>query len=356
MKVDFSVYASILSSRSTGVKNVASWLADREAEKEAREMDVDETIQDNARMAAESDAYDENVAVSQIRILSKQYTTEPDVLPLVAVIDKWDDEMWLIVPFSPYRTPATPGEMETGLDVHGLHVLQAWNGRTVQESILKQSYLFGVLPDDVRTSALALFRHQLLGTHLPNDFSAKCGTPIIEAADPRREYLKECIARLQPLSRAVLELAEGAVDAQTNVINLLFDKYLPEDHGYALAAATDAISGHIPVLMHHGAWNAMRDCCDASDFCGYSTCEGGQEILSAYLCGTLPQEFDGVVELPVLVCQRETRAVVGKGVLRRQDDGRCKIVVKFGEGCGSVDVQDTSEIAFVVAVTLSEGR
>lgn len=350
MNVNFNVYASLLSETPDDASNVASWLADREAAKEAEKMAVDETVQDNGCMSLESVCYDREIGVSQIRILSKRYTTDPDVIPYVAVIDKWDDDMWLIVPFSPYKTPATPGEMATGLDVHGLHVLQPWNGRTVQESILKRSYLFGTLPDEVRTNALLLFQNQLLGNPLPAGFTARRGPPIVEAADPRCEYLEECMARFQPLLQAVMELAEGTIDTRMDLINQIIDKYpLLARNDYALAAATDDGQKHIPVLMYKDAWDAMGDCLVKSNFCGYSTHGGGQRVLVAYLCGNLPPELDGREELPVLVCKRETRAVVGKGSLQRQDNGLIKIRVRLGDECDSVDIQDASELVFVVA-------
>ena len=103
MKNDLSVYASLLSSTPDDAVNIASWLADREAARDAMKMNVDETVQDSTRMATGSEVYDENIAVAQIRILSKQYTTDPDVIPYVAVVDKWDEDMWLIVPFSHTR-------------------------------------------------------------------------------------------------------------------------------------------------------------------------------------------------------------------------------------------------------------
>lgn len=350
MKVDFKSYASLLSAEPTDADGIASWLADREAEKASKTMVVDETVQDSESVSAEAESFNVSLAISQIRILSKRYTTEPDIIPFVAVIDKWDDEMWLIVPFSPYRTPATPGEMATGLDVHSLHVLQAWNGRTAQEEILKRSYLVGALPEDVRMDALRLFRHQLFGTPLPEEFAARRGAPIVEAADPRRDYLAESVARLQPLTNAVLELAEGTTaDEWGKWIDSLFDRYLSSANGYALAAATDNDMGRIPVLMKKDAWDAMMDGQDASDFCGYSTREGGQKALVAYLCGDLPHELDGRGALPVLACERKTRAVVGKGVLTRQSDGRCKIIVHLGEGLDHpVEIQNVRDLVLVL--------
>ena len=348
MKTNFNMYASLLSATPSDVQNIASWLADREAARDVMKMNVEETVQDGAAMAAASGKYEENIAIAQIRILSKRYTTEPDVIPYVAVVDKWDDDMWLIVPFSPYKTPATTGEMETGLDTYGLHVLQAWNGRTVQESILKKSYLFGNLPEKVCNDALALFRHEFGGVSLPSDFSSRRGSPIVEAADPRREYMDECIERLNPLAEAVIEMAERPSMAFRAVLDRLFDKYLPTGTDYALAAATDDLNPKVPILMHKGAWDAMMEGQEVSGFCGYSSQGFGQTGLTFYLCGAVPQELDGSDVLAVTAYKRETRELVGTGHLKRLEDGRCRINVKLGEGCEPVDVQEAGELVLVV--------
>ena len=209
MTNEFSVYASLLSAEPTETDSIAEWLADREAEKEMMNTkDIVETVQDNERLAAASGPFDGNVAVSQIRILSKQFTEEPDVIPYVAVLEEWEKGMWLIVPFSQYKVPATPGEMETGLKLKGLKVIQAWNGRTVQDSLMRKSYLFAELPEQVRQDALSLFRNQFAGTPLPEDFTAKRGGAIELDDDPRREYLAESVARLRPLAEAVIAEAE----------------------------------------------------------------------------------------------------------------------------------------------------
>ena len=350
MKNNFNVYASLLSSTPSDVKNIASWLADREVARDAMKMNVEETVQDSTLMATASGEYDENIAVAQIRILSKQYTAEPDVIPYIAVVDKWDDDMWLIVPFSPYKTPATLGEMETGLDTYGLHVLQAWNGRTVQDEILKKSYLFGELPEKVRKEALALFRYEFGGVPLPSDFSARRGCSIVEAADPRREYLAECIERLNPLSEAVIEMAERPSKVFSKVVNQLFDKYLRAEDDYALAAATDDLNPHVPVLMRKGAWDAMMEGQEVSGFRGYSSQGGGQTGLTFYLCGDIPQEFNGKSELSVDAYKRKTRELVGKGVLKRLEDGRCRISIRLGDGCDPVDIQEVGELVLVAGM------
>ena len=68
MNVNFNVYASLLSATPDDASNVASWLADREAAKEAEKMVVDETVQDNVRMSFKSVWYDKKIGISQIQI------------------------------------------------------------------------------------------------------------------------------------------------------------------------------------------------------------------------------------------------------------------------------------------------
>lgn len=350
MKTDFSAYASLLSASPADAERLAAWLANRESAKEAMKMEVDETVQDGARLAAASDAYDEEIAVGQIRILSKRYTAEPEVLPYVAVIDRWDGDMWLVLPFSPYKTPATAGEMVTGLDAYGLHVLQAWNGRTVQEAILKNSYLFGALPEKVREDALSLFRHEFGGVPLPGGFTAERGTLIVVAEDPRIEYQNECMARLQPLSDAVLALAEAPMAVSEDVVRRLFDRYHLSECDYALAAATDELNPRVPVLMAKGAWDAMCIGREASNFSGYSVRGGGKSGLIFYLCDELPKELAGETELGVSAYDRETRKLVGTGILQRLDDGQCRIHVRLGEGCEAVDVRRAEDLVLVLDV------
>ena len=171
--------------------------------------------------------------------------------------------------------------------------------------------------------------------------------PIIEAADPRREYLNECIERLNPLAEAVIEMAEQPSMAFREVLDQLFDKYLRAEDGYALAAATDDLNPKVPILMHKGAWDAMMEGQEVSGFSGYSPLGGGQTGLTFYLCGDIPQEFDGKSELSVDAYKRETRELVGKGFLRRLDDGRCKISIRLGEGCEPVNVDEAGELVLV---------
>ena len=351
MKNDFRVFASILSATPDDVENLASWLADREIKRDVMETIVDDTKQNNARLSAETSGYDENIAVSQIRILSKQYTNDADIIPYVAVIEKWDENMWLIVPFSPYKVPATEGEMSTGLKTYGLQVIQAWNGRTVQDSILKKSFLFGELDSKVCNEALMLFRHEFAGVDLPENFSAQRGSPIVEACDPRRDYIYENVDRFQPLSEEVIKVAECVNNEKKIVVDFLdylCDKYLVNDD-YALAAATNDVCAKAPILMYKGAWDAMIEGVEVTGFSGFYPGEGDCNLIFEFN-GDLPHELMGYDTLSVDVYKRDSRKLIGKGHFVEEENGKFKIVVQIFDSDDSVSVTSAEELVLVVGV------
>lgn len=217
MNKNLSTYATLFTETPEEAKLFESWLDEREGEREVRAMQNDDhesVVIDDVKIASACSGYDKGVAPGQIRLLSKRYTEEPWILPYVVVLEKWDDAMWLVAPFSQYATPATPGEMSSGIDLFGQKVIQAWNARTVQEQLVEMSFLCGELDESVVREAAALFRNQLADTELPDGFSALRGPAIIMDADPRREYIAETVARLRPLSTAVhaMERIRAAVD------------------------------------------------------------------------------------------------------------------------------------------------
>ena len=216
-----SLYATLLTGDPHDACLVDAWLDERIASSASIDLpsEITATRQDNSRLAkaVTADEYDGNIAPGQIRILSKRFTADPDVIPYVAVLEEWHKGMWLVAPFSQYSYPATPGEMTTGIRHLGLRVIQAWNARTMQESLLAKSYLFGDLPDSVLKDGLSLFRHEMGGVALPDDFHALRGGAITMECDPRREYLAETIARLRPLSTAVKATERALADRQVAI-------------------------------------------------------------------------------------------------------------------------------------------
>ena len=237
MSNKYNVFASLLSAKPEDAGMIAAWMADREAEKDVMNIEVVTCRHDATRLNEVRGDYDGNISVGDVRILSKQFTSEPDVIPYVAVLEEWEKGMWLIAPFSHYATPATPGEMSTGIDMRGLRVLQAWNGRTVQDDILKKSFLFDRLSAKVREDALALFRHEMGGVDLLTSFSALRGVPIVNETDPRREYIAESIDRLQPLAKVVVDMTDRMNNIFDRTVGMSVTPVFGKE--YALAAADE---------------------------------------------------------------------------------------------------------------------
>ena len=205
MTTEKNIYASLFADTPADKELLAAWLDEREAERDILEMASEDEVAevDSKALAGACGGYSPDIAPGQIRILSKRYVLDPQVVPFVTVIEQWDDDLWLIAPFSQYSTPATPGEMDSGIGLIGRKVIQAWNARTIHARLLAKSFLCGELDANVTGEVAALFRNQLAGTELPDTFSARRGPAILLEADPRRDYVAETISRFQPLSTAV---------------------------------------------------------------------------------------------------------------------------------------------------------
>ncbi len=246
MNAEKNVYASLFVDTPADAALFASWLDERESERDIREMASEDESPDvdSRALAGVWGGCSFDNAPRQIRILSKRYVTDPLVVPFVAVIEKMDEDMWLIAPFSQYATPATPGEMDSGIGLMGREVVQAWNARTIHARLLAKSFLCGELDAKVTDEVAALSRNQLAGTELPDTFSARRGPAIALEADPRRDYVEETISRFQPLSTAVK--AMNRIQAELGRLSQKMGNMFAEkigrpkivDEQYRLAAGT----------------------------------------------------------------------------------------------------------------------
>lgn len=348
MSNKYNVFASLLSAKPEDAGMIAAWMADREAEKDMMNMEVVTCRHDATCLNEVRGDYDGNISVGDVRILSKQFTSEPDVIPYVAVLEEWEKGMWLIAPFSHYATPATPGEMSTGIDMRGLRVLQAWNGRTVQDDILKKSFLFDRLSDKVRADALALFRHEMGGVDLPTSFSAQRGVPIVNEADPRREYIAESIDRLQPLAEAVMNEVEGVEmrlvgpGLEDGEKNRLWEEYGLCD--YALAAATSDVCPSVPLVAKKRSWKGNYR--EVSGFEGFMVGDEPRPM-KFYIEDRIDDALleNGVAKVEAY--KKDTRQLVGTGQIMIED-GEQVAKVKIGNIESPVSVGDASEIVLVL--------
>jgi len=205
MKNTASAYAMMLTDNGPDAELLDAWLSERiDSQTEGGTSDaLPAGSADGTGLGDACLPYDETVCPGQVRILSKRFVADPQKVPYVAVIEQWEDNVWLVAPFSRYAYPATPGEMTTRIGNCGLHVLQVWNARTVRTRLLEKSFLFGELDEHVRQNAADLFRHEMSGKALPASFDALTGPAMTFEADPRQDYLEESVAQLRPLSTAV---------------------------------------------------------------------------------------------------------------------------------------------------------
>ncbi len=321
MKKDaFKAYASILADKPTDEDVIAAWLAEKSLDETlcAEQDDEIDTVQDNLRLEQACGPYDIDISVSQIRILSKCYTNDPDVIPYVAVLEKWEDGVWLLAPFSQYSVPATPGEISTGLHSHALKVLQIWNCRTVQEPLLRKSFLLGTLPESIVRDALSLFRHEMGGVDLPVTFAARRGAPITLEEDPRRVYLAESVDRLEPLAVAVIKMAEGNVGKRrghsldTVFLRRVLDLELPD----RLAAATDGDSSFMLIIEGDTAEDVRKRCVECrllNDF--ISIYPGDEPYKLAFQLCQKPEGISDDSVVSIRARNRDTLEIVGEGIL-----------------------------------------
>lgn len=219
MSQEHDLYAALYCDTLEDMEIFSKWADERMIETVlAREAENETPVcLDNRQLAKAVRPYDKCIEAGQIRLLSKRYVANPDYIPYVAVIEEWDPGIWLVLPFAPYGTPATPNEMETGLPLYSLEVLQAWNGRTVPGVVLERSWLAGEMEESLRADASALFRHALSGKALPDDFSRLRGPAIVTEGDPRLEYLDQFSRQYCPMEMAThFALRQRILEAEAN--------------------------------------------------------------------------------------------------------------------------------------------
>lgn len=147
-------------------------------------------------------SFDSNLQAGQIRLLSQL-----ERITYVVLLRRWEKDSFVVMTFSHYDFPANDEEFKPEFDGGMyLNTLQVWNTRTLQDETLKKSWLIGELPASDCSDAWAFWEHLLTGRTLKPELLAKSGVPILEAEDPRIQYIREESAIFEELDD--LELKE----------------------------------------------------------------------------------------------------------------------------------------------------
>lgn len=123
-----------------------------------------------------------NIVLSTIRVSDMRQSTtlekaeEHQGRPYL-VAGKWDEQKWLVIPFSTEAAPLTRGEMATGLD-SPYAVLESWNAQTVPSDVLSRGWEIKKVDESIRIDAYDLFRHLVTGTPFMESFCHKIGPSI----------------------------------------------------------------------------------------------------------------------------------------------------------------------------------
>ena len=148
--------------------------------------------------------FDTKLAEGQIRLLSQTQR-----VTYVALLRRWGDDAFVVMPFSRFDSPATDEELKTSFDGGMyLRVLQAWNTRSLQDESLEKSWLIGCLPQNDIEDALALWESTLEDKELDDAIVQRTGLPIYRSNDPRLQYKREELANFARLDAEDIKLAE----------------------------------------------------------------------------------------------------------------------------------------------------
>lgn len=151
--------------------------------------------------------FDLGVAVGDIRLLSPRLAPADGLPRYVAVLKEWDEDEFLVAPYSKYPEPAVTGELATGRNHFSIDCLELWNARAIHRLALKHSWLADRMSDAEQADAWVVFAHAFAGKPLPEALADRVGPPVFVPEDPRLEYQAEEAAAMAPLAARSAEIA-----------------------------------------------------------------------------------------------------------------------------------------------------
>jgi len=156
-------------------------------------------VRDLSHLAA---PFDPSPRVGEIRLLSAEFSSEPQRPVYVAILKHWADEGFVTAVFSSFSTPALSTELQFPARPHPLRTLCLWHHHVLPSEVLAESWLIDTLTESELRDAWQVFRHASTDEPLPSPLAQRVGTKITSESDPRIAYQLAEIALLEPLARA----------------------------------------------------------------------------------------------------------------------------------------------------------
>lgn len=154
----------------------------------------------------------------QVRLLS-----QVDQIVYVLLARRWNDNAFLVIPFSQYDDPATDLELKMKVDAGAyLRVLQIWNARTLQAETLRKSWLIGKMNVGDLDDALKLWAYSVGGEQPDVNVLERTGMPIFRRDDPRIRYQDNVLHDFARLDAEDLATAEKGKSDSTPVLKSIW--------------------------------------------------------------------------------------------------------------------------------------
>lgn len=145
----------------------------------------------NREIASYVAPFDKDVKIGDIRLLPACLTPMTARPVYISAFKQWEEDTVLVAPFSPYHLPATTTELMFQNRRPALRVACLWNGRTVSQEFLAQSWFVDTHSAEEMTDIWHIFRHAATGRVVPENLVSRVGAPIRSLTDPRITYQDE---------------------------------------------------------------------------------------------------------------------------------------------------------------------
>lgn len=183
--------------------------------------------QEREKIKKQIEPFDIDVEEGQIRLLSQ---TEEETI--VAVLKKWEKDIYLVAPYSRFSYPAIETELLTGRDTRGVRVLELWNARTIPYHVLMCSWVLDHMEAEEKEQAQEILELSLTGRSPTESVKENTGVPIFKPHDPRLKYKAEEIDKFSVIDAAceryemILEGASSCSNKSVKIIEFPVEKTL----------------------------------------------------------------------------------------------------------------------------------